>query len=266
MKYEEIDIDLIEEPKTDVREEIDNIGLEELATSIQQTGLIQPIVVFPNQGKYEIAVGHRRFLAFKIARLKKIPAIIKEIKPEELEVMKLDENIFREDVSAVQIAKYIYKIMGSRGLTVMEVARYLGKTPQWVNSMIRLLDVDEYTQKAVDEGELSYSAALELTKVEDENYRDVLTRAAVQGGAHTRVIKDWVQDYKQVKRHIEEDKSNELPAEEGETERTHNMHCKLCGHQYPAEQLINIQIDPKCYGIFQEMSKNVREELERPEE
>lgn len=265
MQIEEIDLDLIDEPEEDIREEIDLDTLEELATSIKNVGLIQPIVVFKKMKRYEVVVGHRRLIACRIAGTKTIPALIKDIKPDEIEVMKLDENIFREDISAIMIGKYINRIMKEKGLSVIEVSRYMGKTPQWTNSMLRLLDTDLYTQKAIDMGEISYAAALELQKVDNEAQRDVLTRAAVTGGAHTRVIKGWVNDYRQARENMNSEHPDQECGEKEEPAIVYKLKCKLCGRHYPVENLINIQIDPKCYPIFEEMAKNVRSQLEEGE-
>lgn len=260
-EIKEIDIDLIDDPETDIRDDIDINGIEQLATSIQNIGLIQPIVVFKNRERYEVIVGHRRYMACRVAGSRQVPAIVREVEPEQIDIMKLDENIFREDVSAVQIGKYIYKIMTQKQLSTMEIARYLGKTPQWVNSMIRLLDTDDYTKNAVDRGELSYSGALELQKVEDETYRKVLTEAAVKGGAHTRTIKGWVDEHRQEKRYTE-NMGDYQGYQENETEtKIVKSKCKLCGRSYPPDELITITIDATCYPIFEQMAKDVRFQL-----
>lgn len=257
----EIDMDLIDDPEVDIREWITREGIEELAKSIRNVGLIQPIVVFKNRDRYEVLVGHRRYLACKSIELGRIPAIVREVRPDEIDVMKLDENIFREDVSPIQIATYIRKIQLQKELTTMEIARYLGKTPQWVNSMLRLIDIDEYAKDAVDQGEISYSSALELQKVEDPRQRRVLTEAAIKGGAHTRVVKGWVQEYRTQAGPSPEPMETGYEEPEEQKERVYKMKCALCDRQYPAGELITIQIDPKCYPIFREMAKNVREQL-----
>lgn len=258
-KLKEIDIEMIDDPETDIRTEIDLETIEDLSKSIEQIGLIQPITVFENRERYEVIVGHRRLIACREAGMKKIPAIVKEVKPEEIDIMKLDENVFREDVSATQIARYIYRIMTQRKLSTIEIARYFGKTPQWVNSMLRLLDTDEYTQKAVDKGELSYAAALELQKIEDEEKRKLYTQAAVVGGAHTRVVRSWVQE-EQARARGEE--IREIQTAEGAEEsepREYKQKCMLCGKLKPVGELITIQVDLKCYPQLREICKNYQE-------
>lgn len=257
----ELDIELIDDPEVDIRQDIELSGIEELAASIENVGLIQPIVVFKNRDRFEIVVGHRRLLACRVAGIRRIPAIVREIDPDKIDIMKLDENIFREDVSAIQIGKYIYKLMKDKALTTMEIARYLGKTPQWVNSMVRLLDTDSYTQNAVDQGNLSYAGALALQKIEDGNYRRVLTEAAVKGGAHTRTIKGWVDDSRQEKRYMENEGEGQENYNEEPVRLEIKTKCKLCGKAYSGDELITIQIDPNCYPIFEQMAANVRAEL-----
>ncbi len=261
----EISMELIDEPETDIRENIDAASIEEMATSIENIGLIQPIAVFKKQDRYEVIVGHRRLLACRALGLGRITAVVREVEPDEIDIMRLDENVFREDVSAIQIASYIYRIQKAKGMSTMEISRYLGKTPQWVNSMLRLIDIDDYTKQAVDQGEMSYSAALELQKIEDLNYRRVLTEAAVKGGAHTRVIKSWVNQYQQNKAPGPEPLEEDYQEPTEEIEKVYRMKCKLCGVMYDPGELITIQIDPHCFPIFEEMAKNVRGQLEKEE-
>lgn len=261
LKIEEIATELIDGPKEDLREKQYSEDIEELATSIETIGLIQPITVFQNRERYEIVVGHRRYLACKMAGIKKIPAIVRIMKPGEMDIMKIDENIFREDVSPVQIAKYIYKIMTDREMSTMEIARYLGKTPQWVNSMLRLLDTDEYTQKAVENEDISYVAALELQKVEDPGYRRALTEAAVRGGANTRLVKNWVQEYKRNEKAILVGSIPEETLSKDEENEKYRMRCSMCNEYYRPDQLITVQVDPQCYTVYREMAKNWQNQL-----
>lgn len=254
----EIEIDLIDDPKVDIRGEIDREGIEELATSIETTGLIQPIVVFKNRDRYEVVVGHRRQLACRVAGLKKIPAIIREVKPEEIDIMRLDENVFREDVSPVQIGKYIHSRMIEKELSTVEIARYFNKTPQWVNSMIRLLDTDEYTQEAVDKGELSYASALELQKVKAEHRRRMYTEAAVKGGAHTRLVKQWVHEELIRERDLEKEIDELVTEEKREEPKQYKMKCILCDKLAPVEQLITVQVDIRCYAELKAICEEYR--------
>lgn len=258
-ELKEIDIELIDDPVNDIRENLNMQGVEELAISIENTGLINPITVFRNRSRYEVVVGHRRLIAHKIAKMETITAIVTEIDPEKIDVMKLDENVFREEVSPVMIAKYIYRIMGEKGLTTMEIARYFGKTPQWANTMLRLLDIDEYTQEAINAGEISYTGALELQKIKDERTRSSLTQAAVKGGAHTRVIKNWVNDYRseidyKEKRAAEQPENGVVPEE-----REYKRKCICCNELKESETIIIVEVCPECYPIIKAMCKSYRE-------
>jgi len=255
----EIDIELIDDPKRDIRGGVKNSEVEDLAMSIENVGLIQPIVVFRKEKRYEVIVGHRRLSACRVAGLEKVPAIVREVKPEEVDIIKLDENIFREEVSPVKIGEYIYAIMMEKGLTVMAMARYFGKTPQWVNSMLRLVDLDEYTRKAIDQGEISYASALEIQKIENETTRKVLTEAAVEGGAHTRTVKRWVQDSKAEARRLErgEEEGEETP--EDQEEKVYKQRCMLCGDLVEVEHLVTVQVEAQCYPLLQKMCKAYQE-------
>lgn len=104
--FQDISIDDILEPEDQARTVIVLEGLQELADSIKEKGIIEPLVVLKKNSKYEIVVGHRRFLAARMAGLEKLPCIIRAIGVRDADLMKLHENFFREDVNPVDEARF----------------------------------------------------------------------------------------------------------------------------------------------------------------
>lgn len=252
---EEIEVDLVNEPGERAREEIDTEGIEDLAASIKMVGLINPILVIKVAGRYEVVAGHRRLLAHKVAGLQTIKAIVTELEPEMIDNIRLDENVFREDLSAVEIGEYLARIRERDRLSTVELARKMNKTTQWVNAMLRLVDIDDQAKQAVRQGDLSYASALELQKIPDEDTRKAMTSAAVKSGANTRTVQGWVQDA--CRRPVEQEEVT-LKAGEGEKQNRYEQprqRCMLCGELEETTGLAHVLVHPKCFPLLNEMCK-----------
>jgi ParB family chromosome partitioning protein len=148
---EEIPIENLEVSEQNIRKELIE-PIDELADSIKELGLLQPIVVRPNNnGKYEIIVGQRRYLACKKLGWKKIPAMIQSADDRTAMKKSLVENIQRSDISPIEKAKTFQKLC--EGRTQTEVAKELGISPSTISSTLLLLDLHPELQKKLDEME-----------------------------------------------------------------------------------------------------------------
>ena len=147
----------IEPNRGQARKVFDPSALEELASSITQHGLIQPLVVRrkPN-GFYEIIAGERRWRASKMAGLTEVPVIIKEIDDETAALLSLIENLQREDLNPVEEANGYKELMDSFGFTQEEAARKVGKSRTAVANLLRILNLPDSILQLVTDGALSY--------------------------------------------------------------------------------------------------------------
>ena len=147
----------IEPNRGQARKVFDPSALEELASSITQHGLIQPLVVSrkPN-GFYEIIAGERRWRASKMAGLTEVPVIIKEIDDETAALLSLIENLQREDLNPVEEANGYKELMDSFGFTQEEAARKVGKSRTAVANLLRILNLPDSILQLVTDGALSY--------------------------------------------------------------------------------------------------------------
>lgn len=138
------------------RKSFDELKLSELADSIKEHGIIQPIVVSQSGGQYEIIAGERRFQAAKIAGLSKVPVIVRE-KPDDQQKLELAivENIQRQDLNLIEEAKSYKKLTDEFGLTQEEISHKLGKSRSAVANKIRLLNLPIEIQKALNEGKIN---------------------------------------------------------------------------------------------------------------
>jgi ParB family chromosome partitioning protein len=184
----QLDIDLIEpspyQPRTRFREE----ALDELARSIQSSGIIQPIVVRPIGNRFQLIAGERRWRAAQKAGLTKVSAIIRDV-PDELALeMTLVENIQREDLNAMEAARAFERLMDEFQLTQESVAERTGKDRATVANAIRLLKLEPTIQDWIEEGRLSAGHGRALLGVAEPSLRMRYAKRASRGGLTVRQI------------------------------------------------------------------------------
>jgi len=142
------------------RSHMDQIALNELAESIKTQGIMQPILVRSvGDQKYEIVAGERRWRAAKLANLKRVPILIKDIPDESALVMALIENIQREDLNSIEEAKGIQRLIDDFGMTHESASHILGKSRTTVTNLLRLLHLSKHVQKALIEGKIEMGHA-----------------------------------------------------------------------------------------------------------
>ncbi len=166
---EKIDIDLIQARSDQPRKNFENI--EELAESIKEYGLLNPIVLSKNNDKYEIIAGERRYRASVLAGLKKIDAIVRDFDQKEIDILSLVENIQREDLSALEEAQAYKKLIDDFSMTQEEISKSMGKSRSYIANTIRLLKLNNDEREALADRIISASQARTLLSIKDEEER-----------------------------------------------------------------------------------------------
>jgi len=146
----------------------DNEALKELADSIKQHGIVEPIIVKKSIKGYELVAGERRTKAAKMAGVEKVPAIVKEFTDEEMMEIALLENIQRVDLTPIEEAKAYKNFIDKMGLTQDELANRFGKSRSYITNMLGLLGLPKQVQKYVMDGNISMSHARVLSKIDDD--------------------------------------------------------------------------------------------------
>jgi len=150
------------------RKRFDDAALAELAASIAQRGVIQPIIVTPlGGGRYRLVAGERRWRAAQKARLHDIPAIVRELDEREVMALALIENLQREDLNPVEEGRAYQSLAGSEGMTQAEIAQLVDKSRSHVANLQRLLQLPEPVLELVEEGALSMGHARALIGHQD---------------------------------------------------------------------------------------------------
>lgn len=164
--YKFIDIHEIEANENQPRTHFENEKIHELSVSIQQNGLLQPIVVRPYQGKYQIVVGERRYRACKLAGLEEIPCMVQDYDEDQTATAALVENIQRENLSPIEEALAYQQLIDLQDLTQEELAVKVGKKQSTVANKLRLLKLPMTVQEAVRRKDITERHARALLKLD----------------------------------------------------------------------------------------------------
>ena len=191
------DIELIEANPNQPRREFNEEALQELADSIAEIGIIQPITLRKlNNGKYQIIAGERRWRASMRAKLKAIPAYIKTVDDENLMEMALVENIQRQDLNAIEIALAYQQLIEQYGLTQEKLAEKVGKKRATVANFLRLLKLPAPVQIGLRNGLIDTGHARALLAIDDPKKQVKAYNETVNKGLSVRMVEQMVKKEK----------------------------------------------------------------------
>ncbi|MAZ49326.1 MAG: chromosome partitioning protein ParB [Halobacteriovoraceae bacterium] len=176
----QIPLEKIEPNKDQPRKVFKDKELIELCNSIKENGIIQPITVYQEGGKYIIIAGERRYRASKLAGLEQIPAIIKKATKKDVLVMAIIENVQRSDLNCVEEGLAYYQLMNEFNLTQEEVAKRVGKDRSTIANFLRILKLPREVALLLQREELSFGHAKVLAGLKEDEQIKRLARAAVQ--------------------------------------------------------------------------------------
>lgn len=163
----DIEIDLIRPGQQQPRTSFDQAKLDELAQSIRTSGIIQPLLVRPQGGVYELVAGERRWRAAQLAGLSRVPAIIREIPDDRLLELALIENIQRQELNPIEEANAYKRLIESLNLTQEEVAQRVGRDRSFVTNYLRILKLPSEIQRLLENEKLSFGHARALLGLGD---------------------------------------------------------------------------------------------------
>jgi ParB family chromosome partitioning protein len=186
----------IDEPPLAIRLTMNDGLLDELAESIRQIGLQNPITVVTTGDRYRIVTGHRRYIAHQkinahtIMCLVRVPGEIEEI------ASMIAENICREDINSADEAVFYARLVEELGYTEADLMTLTRRSAAYIGERFQLLRADEAVFAAVQRGDIAFSTARELNKCDDYEMRRFYLDNAVRGGHASRVVRRWIDDWK----------------------------------------------------------------------
>ena len=187
-------ISQIEPNRDQPRKQFDEDALMELADSIKQYGVLQPLIVQKKGEYYEIIAGERRWRAAKLAKLKEVPVIIKDYTPQEIMEISLIENIQREDLNPIEEASAYQRRIDEFHLKHEEIAERVAKSRSAITNSMRLLKLDKRVQMMLVEGEISGGHARTLLALEDQELQFTAAERIIEHKLSVRETEKLVKD------------------------------------------------------------------------
>ena len=193
----EIDINLIETNPFQPRTEFDETALRELAQSIKEQGVIQPVTVRKlGYNKYQLISGERRLRASKLAGLTRIPVFIRVANDEQMLELALIENIHRENLNAIEVAISYQRLIDECNMTQEEVSEKVGKSRSAVANFLRLLKLPAEVQIAIRDGHITMGHARALINISDKEQQLKLLQQIVEGEMNVRQTEELAEKAK----------------------------------------------------------------------
>ncbi len=192
----EISIDLIDDPAIAMRSDVHDDDIDELAASIKEHGLLEPLVVRPTGSRYELIAGHRRLTACKIISKILIPCNVRDVSEETALILRLQENTHRLDVNPVDDALYFARLVEKLKVSPEELAKQIKRRSSYVEDRLSILSFPDELIRAVGLKIIGIRAAQSLMLITDIPYRDSLINIAAHDGITADKADRWVQMWK----------------------------------------------------------------------
>ena len=248
----EVALALVDEPKAMARLDINPEAVTELARSISEIGLLQPVVLQERGGRYEIIAGHRRFLAHKQLELSTIKARLVDLSDQDVIIARATENLARVDLTPMEEATIYSDLVTIHEMTLEQIGQKMGKTPGTIKRRLDLLKMPPVLQAAVHKGQISMSAAEELWPIASQTDLEYYLLFAVENGCTKEVARGWCKQWKDSQRRIE------APGVEGGgglspyEPRPIYTACDLCQGPGEMDKMVRLAICQDCYKLIKD--------------
>ena len=236
----EIEIGLIDRNPDQPRKIFDDEALAELTTSIKNYGVIQPIIVKENNGRYVIIAGERRWRASRLAGLKTIPCVIKDYTEQEISEIAIIENLQREDLNPIESAKAIKSLINQYNLTQDEVADKIGKSRPAVANTLRLLSLPESIITLVEGNKLTAGHARALLAIDNPAKQKEIALLIIKNGLTVRDVENIIKHLNSpTKESVKKEKSLEIKDFEDKIKRVFSTKVQIKGNDSKGKIVID---------------------------
>lgn len=238
------------EPNPDQpRKYFDEAQLNELAESIRQYGVLQPLLVQKKRDHYEIVAGERRWRAARIAEVEKIPVIVREFSAQEAMEIALIENLQREDLDPIEEAKAYERLMLEFRMTQGEIAKRVSKSRTVITNSVRLLYLNPEVQKMVSEKRITSGHARAILSLQDQDQQLELAKIVERDHLNVREVERAVKTFGKEKK--EETKAPETAPEKAAGQTAEN----------PDQKPLNVREDEQIAMVYQDLEERMKEIL-----
>jgi ParB family chromosome partitioning protein len=229
IQTKEVPLDSISLDSDFTRGQYDTTKYADLKESIKQKGIIYPLIAIETTDGLLLIAGYRRYQAAKELGLPSVPCYCLKIGMDDAEIMRLHENLFREEITPLQEALAFSRLEHTYHFSREKISKLIGKSKSYVTQKIQILDWQPFLRTALERGDISYSIARELSVVTDDNECMRLLSTCITSGATVRTVLLWIQDWRTAKAHLalETEKSNANLLDK--TNQSNQTTCHFCG-------------------------------------
>lgn len=252
-KIELVKLDLVDRPQDPLRTRIDPEKIRELAESIREVGLQEPVLLRPLNGRFEVVAGDRRYLAHKFLAWEHILAIVTERTDEETVIIRATENLQREDLTPMEEARSYQSMRNKLGYGIDKIARKMGRAHTTIKKYLDLLELDPEFQEAIDAKKLGIEVAYVLCKIDDPEMRKYYVGMAIENGITRDVAVNWLTSYQRSKeaKYYDGGGSGAGVSAAGEERATYQT-CQVCNG--PCE-IKTVRYIPVCAECLKEIKR-----------
>ncbi len=260
----DVPVELIDEPELASRVLIDTARLEELAESIKLKGVLEPLLVKevrmpgtsghgdgehqahnlapPSPIRYRVMAGHRRLLAARIAFLKTVPCLVYPADYDEEDMVMLEENMHREDVTAAEQGYWILTLVEKKKYTMPQLCQVFRRSEAWVNERVDLVQTDAEISAAVCERKITFAVAKQLLRVKEEDHRKFYLREAIRLELSAASMQYMVDTYRRDKERQTTFSTVPTPGSEWGMPAgvESGPHCVLCGTRDASSNMVQV--------------------------
>lgn len=255
MVVENIPMELIDRPQIPDRVDIDMDSVQELADSIAEVGLQNPVQLQRRDARYEIIAGDRRFQAYQLLGRHEIPAFVQVYDEATISIMRATENLQRLDLSVIEEARIYKRLHDDHEMTWEQIARKTGKSPGAVKRRYDLLRLPEILIKAMHSNRLPYATAEVLATLPNIGQIEYYLGFCLDQGASKDIVKGWV------KEELSRQRQADNASVEGEwvspiaTLKPVYVACDLCGGPMDLNQVVTLRVCPDCAKVINQNMK-----------
>lgn len=254
-----VDIDRIEPSPVQPRSRFDNQALDDLAASIRANGIIQPLLLMPHGDRFQLVAGERRWRAAQRAELRKVPAVVRSLTPEQALEIALVENLQREDLNPIEQATAFDRLIQQFHFTQEQIAEKTGKDRATVANALRLLKLEPSIQEMVTAGSISAGHARTLLAVGDGALRLKLARKAAVGAITVRQLERITTRKRMPKGPAEQpelDANARAAIEELQRVLGTRVHLRLKTRKQPGLLSIEYYDEPQLANLYERLAGN----------
>lgn len=248
-----IPLEKIDEPLYFLEREDDLEAVSELAHSMKEIGLINPVTVIKLFDNYRVVTGAHRVLAARALEWETIPSIIIKCKKEKELTLTLAENINRTDLNPFTIAYLLSEIQEAEGLSIVELAQRFGKSEAWVSNKLLLFTADEDIQLKVATGEIGETSTVEVLRIQDKEVQRQALDKIEAYGMSVQATREMVKDYRETGTLEPERLAQEEMIRQEETPELFMAECAVDHHAVPIAEVVVVRLCKEHYEMIRKM-------------